>query len=324
MIIAQHESWPLAEPFTISRGTKTSAEIIVVTIEHEGATGRGECVPYRRYNESIASVMSQIETAVSKLSEDLNRERLQQILPPGAARNALDCALWDWESKKAGVRVWNLIGLEVPQQLTCAYTLSLSEPTCMRAAATKHSRLPLLKMKVGREGVMERIRAVRKGAPDSILIVDANESWTVEMTQTLMPDLATAKVGLIEQPCPTGLDQGLDDFEHLVPLAADESCHTSNDIEGLLGRYDVVNIKLDKSGGLTEGLNLVRRARECGLTIMVGCMVGTSLAMAPATLLGAAAQFVDLDGPLLLAQDRSPGLIYDSGQVRLPEPDLWG
>ena len=324
MIVAQHESWALAEPFTISRGTNTSAEVIVVTIDHEGATGRGECVPYRRYNESVSSVMTQIEATVPTLSKDLTRDRLHQILPAGAARNALDCALWDWEAKKTGVRVWDLIGLEVPQQLTCAYTLSLSEPARMAEAAVKNSHLPLLKMKVGCDGVVERIRAVREGAPNSMLIVDANEAWTMELTHKLMPDLAATGVSLIEQPCPAGHDQGLDEFEHLVPLAADESCHTSGDVDGLLGRYDVVNIKLDKSGGLTEALNLMRRAHECGLTIMVGCMVGTSLAMAPATLLGATAQFVDLDGPLLLAQDRTPGLTYSGGQVRLPEPELWG
>ena len=324
MIVAQHESWALAEPFTISRGTNTSAEVIVVTIDHDGVVGRGECVPYRRYNESISSVMAQIETTVPTLSNDLSRDQLHQILPAGAARNALDCALWDWEAKKAGVRVWDLVGFEVPQQFTCAYTLSLSEPAHMAEAAAKNAHLPLLKMKVGRHGVLHRVRAVREGAPDSMLIVDANEAWTSELTQTLIPDLATAKVSLIEQPCPTGHDQGLAHFDHLVPLAADESCHTSDDVEGLLGRYDVVNIKLDKSGGLTEALNLMHRARECGLGIMVGCMVGTSLAMAPATLLGATAQFVDLDGPLLLAQDRSPGLTYSSGQVRLPEPELWG
>ena len=324
MIVTQHESWPLAQPFTISRGTNTSAEVIVVTIDHDGVTGRGECVPYHRYNESISSVTAQIENTVPMLSEDLNRDRLHRMLPAGAARNALDCALWDWEAKKAGVRVWDLVGLEVPQQLTCAYTLSLSEPARMAEAAKKNAHLPLLKMKVGRQGVMQRVRAVREGAPDSLLIVDANEAWTVELTRTLMPDMATAEVSLIEQPCPAGQDQGLADFEHFVPLAADESCHTSNDVEGLLGRYDVINIKLDKSGGLTEALNLMRRAREHGLSIMVGCMVGTSLAMAPATLLGATAQFVDLDGPLLLAQDRSPGLTYRGGQVRLPEPKLWG
>ena len=324
MIVAQHESWALAEPFTISRGTNTSAEVIVVTVDQDGATGRGECVPYRRYNESISSVMAQIETTVPTLSKDLNRDRLQRMLPAGAARNALDCALWDWEAKKAGVRVWDLIGLEVPQQLTCAYTLSLSEPVRMAEAAARKAHLPLLKMKVGHDGIMERVRAVREGAPDSMLIVDANEAWTVELTHTLMADLAAAEVSLVEQPCPAGQDRGLAGFEHLVPLAADESCHTSDDVDGLIGRYDVVNIKLDKSGGLTEAVNLMRRARECHLNIMVGCMVGTSLAMAPAMLLGATAQFVDLDGPLLLAQDRSPGLTYQSGQVRLPEPELWG
>lgn len=324
MIAAQHESWALAEPFTISRGTKTNAEVVVVKIDDEDISGRGECVPYGRYNESIPSVLAQIETTAPMLLQDLNRTKLHKVLPAGAARNALDCALWDLEAKKAGMRVWDLIELKVPQHLTCAYTLSLSDPSSMRAAAVKKPQLPLLKMKVGPEGVMERIEAVREGAPNCTLIVDANESWTLDMTRALMPELAAAGVTLVEQPLPAGEDHGLAEFEHLVPLAADESCHTSNDVEGLQGLYDVVNIKLDKSGGLTEALNLMRRASDCGLTVMVGCMVGTSLAMAPATLLGAAAKFVDLDGPLLLAQDRSAGLTYSNGQVRLPEPELWG
>lgn len=324
MIAARHESWPLAEPFTISRGSKSTAEVVVTTVDDGAFSGRGECVPYARYGESIESVCSQIERASSVLNGSLSRKDLQEVLPAGAARNAIDCAMWDLEAKRAGCRVWDLLRIDIADALLCAYTLSLSDPDSMRAAAGRAAHLPLLKMKVGASGVMARISAVRAGAPEAALIVDANEAWTVDATRDLMPELAAAGVSLIEQPLPAGRDEGLAGFEHLVPIAADESCHTSADVEGLSEYYDVVNIKLDKTGGLTEALKLKDLAVEQGLSVMVGCMVGTSLAMAPALLVGADASFVDLDGPLLLARDRHPGLSYDGGRVSMPTPDLWG
>lgn len=323
MIVAEHESWALAEPFTISRGTKTSAEVVVVTVVDEDCRGWAECVPYPHYGESIESVLTQIEDAVARLA-DLDRCRLQQLLPAGAARNALDCALWDLEAKREGQRVWERIGIEVPQQLLCAYTVSLSDADTMGSVARRNAHRPLLKVKLNDEEVAERVRAVHQGAPRARLIVDPNESWSLDMTQALMPELASNGVVLIEQPLPEGEDSGLAEIERLIPLAADESCHVSADIDRLVGIYDVVNIKLDKTGGLTEALRVVHRAQRHGLTIMIGCMVGTSLAMAPAMLIGSYAQFVDLDGPLLLAQDRPSGLRYSDGQVEMPEPALWG
>lgn len=323
-IKARHESWPLAEPFTISRGTKTTAEVVLASISHDGAAGRGECVPYARYGESVESVLAQIHETAPLLSRDLSRDALQTMLPPGAARNALDCALWDLEAKASGRRVWDLAGVESPHRLTCAYTLSLAEAESMHAAARASAHLPLLKMKVGLEGALERVRAVREGAPDASLIVDANESWTPEALAELLPELAAAGVSLLEQPLPAGEDAVLARIERPLPVAADESCHTAADVEGLENRYDVLNVKLDKSGGLTEALQLARRAERTGLALMVGCMVGTSLAMAPAMLIGAAARFVDLDGPLLLARDRAPGLVYHRGEVAMPGPALWG
>lgn len=323
-IVARHESWELAEPFTISRGTRTSAEVVVVEIEREGRRGRGECVPYPRYGESVDSVLDQIETIRSGFARQLERSVLQELLPAGAARNALDCALWDLEAKAAKERAWQLAGVPMPSAMTCAFTLSLSDPDAMYSAAARHAALPLLKMKVGRDGVLDRVRAVVNAAPGARLIVDANESWTGETLTALLPELAELGVALIEQPLPAGEDQCLVDIEHAVPLAADESCHTVADLTALAGRYDVVNIKLDKTGGLTGALALMNGAKGSGLRIMVGCMVGTSLAMAPALLIGSGAEFIDLDGPLLLARDREHGLKYNAGSVAPPDPELWG
>lgn len=323
-ITARHESWPLAEPFTVSRGTANSAEIVAVEIESDGLSGRGECVPYWRYGETVASVLGQIEDASPALIQNLDRTALQGLVLPGAARNALDCALWDLESKAAGTRAWDLARVAMPPNLTCAFTLSLSDPDAMYRAAARHAGLPLLKMKVGRDGVLERVESVVRGAPQSRLIVDANEAWTLDSLAELMPALAGMGVDLIEQPLPAGKDEGLVDIEHLVPLAADESCHTAADLHALVGRYDFVNIKLDKAGGLTEALKLLHSATEHGLGIMVGCMVGTSLAMAPAIVIGSHAEFVDLDGPLLLARDRDAGLEYNNGILKPPGAALWG
>jgi L-alanine-DL-glutamate epimerase-like enolase superfamily enzyme len=296
----------------------------VAQIERGGHRGRGECVPYPRYGESVAGVLDQIREIVPALKEQPNRSALQEMLPPGAARNALDCALWDLDAKASGRRAWDLAGVDMPPRLTCAFTLGLSDPETMHRSAARHASLPLLKIKVGSEGVLDRVRAVARGAPRADLIVDANESWTMESLTALIPALVDAGVILIEQPLPAGRDQGLEEIEHVVPVAADESCHTAADLPCVSARYDVVNIKLDKSGGLTGALELMAAAKQIGLGVMVGCMVGTSLAMAPAMVIGAGATYVDLDGPLLLARDRYRGLEYDAGSVGVPGPGLWG
>ncbi len=296
----------------------------MATIAAGDCAGQGECVPYPRYGESVESVIGQIEAVASSIGSDLERGSLYELLPPGAARNALDCALWDLAAKQCGERVWDTLGMRVPSKIVCAYTLSLSDPESMRSAAERHADYPLLKMKVGSDGVMERIHAVRRGAPEAELIVDANEAWTMDMLRRLMPELAGARVSLLEQPLPAVRDRELAEREWLVPIAADESCHTSADVEGLKDRYQVVNIKLDKTGGLTEALELKKKAVEAGLEIMVGCMVGTSLAMAPAALIATGVRFVDLDGPLLLAEDRKAGMAYHKGWLSMPGPDLWG
>lgn len=323
-ITARHESWPLAEPFTISRGTRTSAEVVVCEIERGGYRGRGECVPYPRYGETVESVLGQIDTVIPELEHRPERSALRRMLMPGAARNALDCALWDLESKAADARAWDLAGVPMPSSMTCAFTLSLSDPEVMYRSAARHSDMPLLKMKVGAEGVLERVEAVRTGAPDARLILDANEAWTMDSLAELLPALAKLDIDLIEQPLPAGRDAGLAQIERAVPVAADESCHTTADLPALSGCYDYVNIKLDKTGGLTEALSLLSNAKSEGFGIMVGCMVGTSLAMAPAVLIGSGAEFVDLDGPLLLARDREPGIVYRDGSLSPPAAALWG
>ena len=324
VITARHESWALDKPFTISRGTRTTAEVVVVTIEQETILGRGECVPYSRYGESIDSVIEQIRRAAPDLASNCNREALQNMLPPGAARNALDCALWDWHAKAAGTRIWELAGIQATAPLICAYTLSLEDTESMQQSARDHSQLPLLKIKVDREQAIEKIRTVHQAAPRARLIVDANESWLESDLIAHFPLLAGLGVSLLEQPLPAGNDDILGELPHPVPVAADESCHTTSDLTALRGLYDVVNIKLDKSGGLTEGLRLREAAVQAGMGIMVGCMVGTSLAMAPSMVIGCQADYVDLDGPLLLAKDREPGLRYRSGFVDMPTADLWG
>lgn len=320
----QVESWPLRQTFTISRGSKTAAQVLLVEITEGEHRGRAECVPYERYGESIGSVVSQIESLRPRLCEGLDRQELQRVLKPGAARNALDCALWDVEAKRRGRPVWELAGLGPPQVVTTAYTLSLDTVEAMAAAARDHAERPLLKLKLGAEKVPERVAAVRREARQSRLIVDANEAWTVEQLVEWMSALKSAGVELLEQPLPEGKDEALRGVKRLVPIGADESCHASHDLEDVREYYDVINIKLDKTGGLTEALELRRRAMELGLDFMVGCMVGTSLAMAPAVLLAAGARFVDLDGPLLLAEDRPHGLEFEGSKLKPPSRELWG
>ena len=320
MIQAKVEIFPLAQVFRISRGARTQAEVVTVTIEKDGVTGRGECVPYARYNETLESVIKQVES----LPVDIDKETLQDTLPPGAARNAVDCALWDFECKKRDQRMWEIAGIQVPEQRITAYTLSLDEPENMFKRAQKNSNRPLLKIKLGTPNDMPRLEAVRKGAPNSEIIVDANEGWDAELYSQLAPELVRLGVKLVEQPLPANKDGDLIGLPRPLPICADESCHDRKSLEKLIGKYDFVNIKLDKTGGLTEALQLKDKALEAGFKIMVGCMVGSSLAMAPATLIAQNATFVDLDGPLLLEQDRRHGLFYDESWVHPPSKDLWG
>ena len=314
------DTFPLAEVFTISRGSRTEAHVLTVTVTERGLTGRGECVPYARYGETLESVRAEIEG----LSLPIDRLGLQEALPAGAARNAVDCALWDLEAKRAGKRVWELAGLAAPGPEITAYTLSLAEPAVMEEKARKHAHRPLLKIKLGTPDDMPRLEAVRRGAPDAKIIVDANEGWTAEVYADLAPHLVRLGVALVEQPLPAGEDEALVGMDRPVPVCADESCHDRASLPGLKGKYDVVNIKLDKTGGLTEAIALREAARRDGYSVMVGCMVGSSLAMAPALLVAQGALVTDLDGPLLLAQDRDHALTFDAKGVHPSDPALWG
>ncbi len=324
-LTAEAESWPLAQAFTISRGTKTHARPVVATLGDGALRGRGECVPYARYGETVESVLAQIESQRAALeSGELTREALQAALPAGAARNALDCALWDLEAKRAGEPAWRLAGRPEPGPVTTVYTLSLDTPENMGRQAAANAQRPILKLKLTGPEDLERVRAVRAHALAADIVVDANEGWTPEHYRKLAPALADLGVTMIEQPFPAGEDEALDNLDRPVPLCADESCHDAATLDALVGRYDIVNLKLDKTGGLTEGLRLKARAAELGFELMVGCMVATSLAMAPAVLLAQGARVVDLDGPLLLAQDRDHGLRFEGSLVHPPEPALWG
>ena len=314
------DTFKLAQVFTISRGSRTEAKVLTVRVTEGGVTGWGECVPYARYDETLESVTAEI----NGLPGDITRQALYDLLPAGAARNAVDCALWDLEAKRAGKRVWELAGLTAPGPEITAYTLSLDEPEAMRAQAAKHAHRPLLKIKLGTPDDMPRLEAVRAGAPDATIIIDANEGWSAEVYADLAPHLLRLGVALVEQPLPAGEDDALLGMERPVPVCADESCHDRASLPGLKGKYDVVNIKLDKTGGLTEALALRDAARAEGFEVMVGCMVGSSLAMAPATLVAQGAKVVDLDGPLLLAEDRDNALKFDGAGVHPPAAALWG
>ncbi|HTW53720.1 MAG TPA: N-acetyl-D-Glu racemase DgcA [Stellaceae bacterium] len=317
-------SWPLARPFVISRGRKITADVVVAELHDGDSQGRGECVPYPHYGESIDSVFEALEAMKSAVFSGLNRESLQQAMPPGAARNALDAAFWDIEAKRAYCSAAELAGLGALKPVTTAYTLSLDTPERMGEAAAAHRARPLLKLKLTGDGDLERVRAVRRNAPVSRLIVDTNEGWTPRHFAELSPAFAELGVELIEQPLPASDDEALAELPHLIPVCADESCHTAADLDRLAGKYDVINIKLDKTGGLTAALVLAEEAKKRGFGIMVGCMIGTSLAMAPAMLVAQQASVVDLDAPLLLAADRNQGLRYDGSLVYPPDPKLWG
>jgi len=320
MITVSDDRFRLAQTFTISRGSKTEARVLTIRIASGGAEGRGECVPYARYGETPESVRAQI----AALPEGVTRAQLQSALPPGAARNAVDCALWDLEAKLAGKRVWTLAGVPDPHAVVTAFTLSLSSPEGMRAAAAANAHRPILKIKLGTPDDMPRLEAVRQGAPRSRIIIDANEGWTPEVYSDLAPHLLGLGVELVEQPLPAGQDDMLAEIARPLPVCADESCFDRASLAALRAKYDVVNLKLDKTGGLTEGFATRDLARQMGFKVMIGCMVGSSLAMAPAVLLAQGSDWTDLDGPLLLSEDRSNPLFYDVSGVHPPDANLWG
>lgn len=318
------ERFPIAGAFTIARGSRTEAVVVTVRIEDGSLAGHGECVPYARYHETVEGVAEAIAAQGEAIAAGIGRAELAERMKPGAARNALDCALLDLEAKALGRPAWEILGLEAPRPAITAYTLSLGTPESMEAAARAAAHRPLLKVKLGGEGDPERIAAVRRGAPDSRLIVDANEAWRPETLEANLAACVAAGVGLIEQPLPSDADAPLADIASPIPLCADESLHDRAGLDALSGRYDAINIKLDKTGGLTEAVMLAHEARARGLSLMIGCMVGTSLAMAPAMLLAHHADYVDLDGPLLLARDREPGLLFEGSLIHPPQAALWG
>jgi L-Ala-D/L-Glu epimerase len=321
----QIECWPLASAFIISRGSKTEAIVVTVELRDGGHRGRGECVPYARYGETPEGVVAAIEAMRPALRHGLDRAALQAAMPAGAARNALDCAFWDLGAKQSGRRAYELAGLAMPKPLVTAYTISLAAPAAMAQAAERAAGRPLLKVKLGAsEGDNARIAAVRRAAPQAELIVDANEGWSDAKLAQNLAACAEAGVTLIEQPLPEGRDAALAHIKRPIPVCADESIHDRASLGALAGKYDAINVKLDKSGGLTEALALAAEAEQRGFDIMVGCMVATSLAMAPAMLVAQRAGVADLDGPLLLAKDRAEGLRYDGSQVYPSEPSLWG
>ena len=348
LIEAREEVWPLKEVFRISRGSRTEARVVVVTVSNGKHVGRGEGVPIKRYNQSTASVLAQIESI--KSVPDLDRYLVQKLLPAGAARNALDSAFWDLEAKISRKRIWELANIPITrcsrrpvgdahashseaatndarafEQVETSFTISLDAPEKMAAGAKAAAALPILKLKLGGNDLdLPRVEAVREAAPNTRLLIDANESWSPDHYRKIVSALKKLGVELIEQPFPVEADEVLETLDHPIPLCADESCHTTVDVPRLKNRYEVVNAKLDKTGGLTEALRLCERARESGFKLLIGCMVGTSLGMAPARLLASAAEWVDLDGPLLLARDREHGLAYTNGRIGLPSSQLWG
>jgi len=317
------KSWPVKGSFTIARGSKTEVAAVNVVIEEGGIKGHGECVPYPRYGESQESVAAQIRTIQPELESGISRAELQSLLKPGAARYAVDAALWDLEAKLAGKRAWEIAGIEVAPVIT-VFTLSLAAPEQMELDARKHRDKPILKLKLGGAGDLQRVAAVRRGHPTARIIVDANESWDRAMYEAFVPELQTLGVEMIEQPFPAQEDDILMSLERPVTVCADESCHDRKTLGSLKDKYDMINIKLDKSGGLTEALAMKSQAETLGFQVMTGCMLGSSLAMAPALLVAQGSQLVDLDGPLLLADDCRPPLSFNGVQIYPPEKELWG
>ena len=322
-IEAKKEIFPLNHPFRISRGSRTEACVITVSVSDGRYTGHGEGVPIARYDQSTDSVFAQIESV--QVIDDLDRDQLQQLLPPGAARNAVNCALWDLEAKRSGKRAWELANIPIAAQVDTSFTISLDTPAGMADAAAAAIDLPILKLKLcGDNSDLARVEAVRAAAPNSRLLIDANESWSPRHYRNTVSALQELGVELIEQPFPADADDVLETLDHPIPVCVDESCHTTTDLPRLKNRYEAINIKLDKTGGLTEALQLYQRARDNNFKILIGCMVCTSLSIAPGRLLASNADWVDLDGPLLLARDRDNGLPYQSGRIGMPARELWG
>jgi len=321
---ARHESWPLLGTFTISRGSKTSCETVVVTLSEGEVFGQGECVPYARYGENVESVLAEIAAVAGPIAEGLTRGELQDLMPAGAARNAVDCAFWDFEAKKTSIPVWKLAGLDEIQSLETAYTISLGTPEVMGKQARENNYRPLMKLKLTGEGDVARVAAVNEAAPDARLIVDANEGWSADQVEPFSAELKRFGVEMIEQPLPAASDAMLANVAHPIALCADESAHGCADFHKLIGKYEMINIKLDKTGGLTEALKLRDMAQAEGMQVMIGCMLAGSLAMAPAMLIGQGAGVVDLDGPLLMAKDREYAIEYQGSIMVPPSPKLWG
>jgi L-alanine-DL-glutamate epimerase-like enolase superfamily enzyme len=319
-IDVSQDSFPLKSAFRISRGSKTTADVVTVKLTRNGVQGWGECVPYPRYGETVESVTEQLQS----VPPHITRADLIETLPAGAARNALDCAIWDVKAKETNRRVWQLANLPKPKPVQTAFTLSLGTVENMTRAATQNAHRPILKLKVGTPDDLDRLVAVRNAAPDAKLVIDANEGWTIDDYQLLIDHLVDMNIALIEQPFPAGQDACLSNLDRPIPICADESVHTSEDLPALVGKYDCLNIKLDKSGGLTTAIDLKAKAQAMGFDIMVGCMVGTSLAMAPALLLASDATLVDLDGPLLLTKDRDTPISYDARGMHPAPAELWG
>jgi L-alanine-DL-glutamate epimerase-like enolase superfamily enzyme len=323
-LAVRHEVWPVRGKFTISRGSRTQADVVVAEISDGTHVGRGECLPYPRYNETVQGVIDEIETLRGALAEGLDRQGLQSLLPAAAARNALDLAFWDLECKQSGKRHWELAGLPPPEPVTTAFTLSLDTVEAMGRKAAENAARPVLKLKLAGPEDLDRVAAVRANAPGAQIVVDANEGWSVAQYTALVPDLLRLGVVMVEQPLPAGDDAALAGIERPVPVCADESCHDTATLADLVGRYDMINIKLDKTGGLTEALKVKAAAEAQGFAIMVGCMLTTSLACAPAVVLAQGVKLTDLDAPLLLAEDRDPPLRIDDSRVYPPPAALWG
>ncbi|HEX5459670.1 MAG TPA: N-acetyl-D-Glu racemase DgcA [Steroidobacteraceae bacterium] len=320
----RHRTLPLRSPFRISRGVKLAADVVTVELDQAGCVGRGESVPYGRYGESVASVVEEIEMLRDALCAGMGRDELQARLPAGAARNAVDAALWDLESRLSQVPVWKQLARAPHSPLITALTVSIDTPQEMGKAASRMTNAKLIKIKVDADDPVGRIEAVRDAAPSARLIVDPNESWTIDILREVEPALERASVSLLEQPLPAGADDALQEFSSRIPLCADEACHTASDLPSLLDRYQAVNIKLDKAGGLTEAWRMLRDARAYGLTLMVGCMVCSSLGIAPALEIAREADFIDLDGPLWLQGDHPEGLRLEDGLLMPPSPGFWG
>lgn len=318
-ISAKHDQFSLKQPFRISRGARTTADVITVTATREktGLSGYAEALPYTHYGETIDSVLAQITAAADKLGSVLTRENLQNALPAGAARNAMDCALWDLQCRESGLELWDRLAIPKPVTINTAITIGVGSAAAMAEQARILKHCAVLKIKLDKENVRDKILQIRANAPDTGLIIDPNESWDITMLRELDPFLADQGIAMLEQPLPAGQDDGLIGFNGRVPLCADESCHTAADLAALQNKYHIINIKLDKSGGLTEALRLKQQARDLGFDIMVGCMMGTSLAIAPALVLAHNADFVDLDGPVWIADDREPKLLIEAGVICL-------